>query len=167
MHTRRNKPTRNGMSSDRSPRARRHLDLGFLGGLIGYSLRRAQRAVYQDFFRTFAPVGIRPAQFAVLAVLARNPGLKQTEIAAALGIKRTNFVGLVDTLEKRGLLERRAGQRDRRSSAIHLTEAGRRLVRRLHRMVALHERRITAGFDTTERRQLLAMLQRLASTSPT
>jgi DNA-binding MarR family transcriptional regulator len=169
MHKRRKKPTHDGMPQDRPrpPRAHGHLDLGFLAGLIGYMLRRAQLAVYQDFFRTFAPIGIRPAQLAVLAILERNPGLKQTEIAAALGIKRTNFVGLVNSLEERGLIERRAGNHDRRSSAIHLTEAGKVLVRRLRRMVERHERRITAGFDDGERRQLLAMLQRLANTSTT
>ena len=83
------------------------IDLGPLPELIGYVLRRAQLVVFQDFFSAFAPFDIRPAQFSVLTVIERNPGLTQSQVAAALGIKRTNFVGMLDALEKRGLAERR------------------------------------------------------------
>ena len=75
---------------------RRTIDLGPLPELIGYVLRRAQLAVFQDFFAAFAPFDIRPAQFSVLTIIERNPGLTQTHVAAALGIKRTNFVGLLE-----------------------------------------------------------------------
>ena len=86
------------------PRRRKHaparspeVDIGALTCLIGYMLRRAQIAVFQDVFRAFATVGIRPAQFSVLTVIARNPGRTQSQVAAALGIKRTNFVALIDS----------------------------------------------------------------------
>ena len=46
--------------------------------------------------RAFAPFDIRPAQFSVLTVIERNPGLTQSQVAEALGIKRTNFVGMLD-----------------------------------------------------------------------
>jgi hypothetical protein len=55
--------------------AKPKIDLGPLPGLIGYVLRRAQLVVFQDFFAAFAPFDIRPAQFALLTVIARNPGL--------------------------------------------------------------------------------------------
>jgi len=79
------------------------IDLGPLPELIGYVLRRAQLAVFQDFFGAFAPFDVRPAQFSVLTIIERNPGLTQSQVAEALGIKRTNFVGMLDELEKRGL----------------------------------------------------------------
>src|SRR4030095_1088059 len=108
-----------------------NVDLGPLPGLIGYVLRRAQLVVFQDFFAAFAPFDIRPAQFAVLTVIERNPGLTQSQVAAALGIKRTNFVGLLHALETRGLAERRQAARDRRSYALYLTAQGAALMRRL------------------------------------
>src|SRR6478752_9631441 len=77
------------------------IDLGPLPELMGYVLRRAQLVVFQDFFAAFAPFDISPAQLSVLTVIERNPGLTQTQVAAALGIKRTNFVGLLDELERR------------------------------------------------------------------
>ena len=103
---------------------RRTIDLGPLPELIGYVLRRAQLAVFQDFFAAFAPFDIRPAQFSVLTIIERNPGLTQTQVAEALGIKRTNFVGMLDELEKRGLAERRQA-RDKRSYAL-VSDGGRR-----------------------------------------
>ena len=91
------------------------VDLGPLPGLIGYALRRAQVAVVHDLQRHFAEADIRPAQFSVLLVLKHNPGLRATQVAAALGIKRTNFVAVLDELERRGFARRQAVADDRRS----------------------------------------------------
>src|SRR5256885_11942265 len=82
------------------------IDLGPLPELIGYVLRRAQLGVFQDFFSTFAPFDISPAQFALLTVIERNPGLTQSQVAAALAINRTIFVGLLGELDRRALAER-------------------------------------------------------------
>src|SRR5947209_20236614 len=120
------------------------IDIGALTCLIGYMLRRAQIAVFQDVFRAFAEVGIRPAQFSVLTVIAHNPGRTQSQVSAALGIKRTNFVALLDSLESRGLAERRPAAADRRSHALHLTAAGRELMRQLDALVDALEDRLAA-----------------------
>jgi DNA-binding MarR family transcriptional regulator len=138
------------------------VDIGALTSLIGYMLRRAQIAVFQDAFRGFAEVGIRPAQFSVLTVLAHNPGRTQSQIAAALGIKRTNFVALIDSLERRGLAERRPAPNDRRSHALHLTDAGKVTVRRLNRMVDKLEAGMIRRIGRDRRAVLLELLRRLA-----
>jgi len=144
------------------------VDMGALTGLIGYMLRRAQIAVFQDIFRTFSQVGIRPAQFSVLTAIARNPGRTQSQIAAALGIKRTNFVPLLDSLERRGLAERRPAQDDRRSHALHLTGAGKTVVRRLDAMVDKLEAGMIRRIGRERRGVLLELLRRLAeSEGPT
>ena len=140
------------------------VDLDVLDDVVGYLLRRAQVAVFQDFFATFAKVNIRPAQFSVLVVIDRNPGLKQTQIADALGIKRTNFVTLFNTLERRGLAERRTADQDRRSSALYLTESGKALVKKLRRMAETHDRRVSARLGEEGHRQLLALLREIADT---
>lgn len=138
------------------------VDLDVLDRVVGYLLRRAQLAVFHDFFETFSKVNVRPAQFSVLVVIDRNPGLKQTQIADALGIKRTNFVSLVDGLERRGLAERRTSDHDRRSSALYLTDAGKALVRKLRRMVEVHDRRVTARIGEDGHRQLMTLLRGIA-----
>jgi DNA-binding MarR family transcriptional regulator len=138
------------------------VDIGALTRLIGYMLRRAQIAVFQDIFRAFAEVGIRPAQFSVLTVIAHNPGRTQSQVSAALRIKRTNFVALLDSLERRGLAVRRPAPSDRRSHALHLTDAGKATMRRLNRMVDKLEGRMIAQIGRDGRVALLELLHRLA-----
>jgi DNA-binding MarR family transcriptional regulator len=133
------------------------IDLGPLPELIGYVLRRAQLTVFQDFFAAFAPFDIRPAQFSVLTVIERNPGLTQSQVAEALGIKRTNFVGMLDELEKRGLAERRQA-RDKRSYALFLTPDGAALMRKLRPVIKAHESRMIARVGEDGRDRLVALL---------
>lgn len=142
------------------------IDLGPLPDLIGYVLRRAQLVVFQDFFSAFAPFDIRPAQFAVLTVIERNPGLTQSQVAAALGIKRTNFVGMLNALETRGLAERRQTARDRRSYALYLTSEGAALMRKLKPVLKAHESRMIAKAGAQGREALLALLHDIAEGKP-
>lgn len=134
------------------------IDLGALPNVVGYMLRRAQLAAFQDFLRGYAEVDIRPAQYAVLTVIERNPGLRQSQVSAALGIKRANLVALLDSLELRGLAKRVPVASDRRSYALHLTEEGATLMRKLAEINAAHERRVTGRIGETGRRELLRLL---------
>ena len=72
------------------------LQMGELSELLGYSLKRAQLKVFEDFLRCVAPLQLTPAQFSVLLLLDKNPGRNQTEIANTLGILRPNFVAMLD-----------------------------------------------------------------------
>lgn len=138
------------------------IDLGHLPGLIGYMLRRAQLAVFQDFARTYAKFGIRPAQYAVLTIIQRNPGLKQKDVSEALGIKRANFVAMCDELEKLGLAMRRQVATDRRSYALHLTRKGELLMKKLHAANREHEARLVGEIGQDGRDRLIPLLAALA-----
>lgn len=140
---------------------RRPATLGPLSHFIGYALRRAQLVVFDDFFHTFADMDLRPAQFGLLIVVSQNPGLKQSEASAALGIQTPNFVALVDELEHRGLVQRLPTQNDRRSHALHLTKSGEAMLKRVLLRQAEHEERMTARIGKTGREQLLALLDKL------
>lgn len=142
------------------------LDLGPLPELIGYVLRRAQLVVFQDFFQAFAPFNISPAQFSVLTVIERNPGLTQSQVAAALGIKRTNFVGLLDELERRALAERRQAARDKRSYALYLTTEGAALMRKLKPVLKAHESRMVARIGEAGRDRLIELLREIVDGRP-
>ena len=108
------------------------VSVGPLACKLGYVLRRAQLAVFDDFIAALAEVELRPAQYAVLVLLAYTPGLKQSDAAVALGIQCANFVALVDGLGRRRLARRCLAPKDRRSYALYLTEfdRGRRGVAR-------------------------------------
>ncbi len=136
------------------------LDLGALPGLVGYALRRAQLAVFQDFVDTMATVDVRPGQFSVLLLIAINPGVSQTEISEALGIKPTNLAVLLNGLQARGLTERRRGAADKRAHALHLTAAGKTLMRKLDELVQQHEARVTANLGADGKARLLKLLEK-------
>jgi MarR family 2-MHQ and catechol resistance regulon transcriptional repressor len=72
---------------------------------------------------------LSPSQFNVLNLLQFNPdGLSQTDLSRQLIMHRSNLTGLVDRLEKRGLVARREVAEDRRAYSVVLTAAGARML---------------------------------------
>jgi len=139
------------------------LQLGELSELLGYSLKRAQLRIFEDFLRCVAPLQLTPAQFSVLLLLDRNPGRNQTEIANTLGILRPNFVAMLDGLESRDLCARMRSTNDRRSHVLMLTDKGRSVLARAKKLVASkHEARLNELLGPANRSALLAMLTRIA-----
>jgi DNA-binding MarR family transcriptional regulator len=139
------------------------IDFGPLAERLGYVLRRAQIAVFRDFFAAFAPFEIKPAQYSILTVIERNPGLKQTQVCDALGIKRTNFVAMIDELEGRGLVRRDEAPADRRSYALVLTPVGTALMPKLHDTSAAHEQRLIVALGKRRHSEMTGSLSELAA----
>lgn len=131
------------------------IDFSAMAEAVGFRLRRAQLAVYQDFNETFAAKGLRPSDFAVLLLLSKNPGLKQSEVAEALGIQRANFVAIVDGLEQKGLAERRKSETDRRVQSLFITPGGLDYLDEIRPIVREHEDRIIERLGGREARDML------------
>jgi DNA-binding MarR family transcriptional regulator len=139
------------------------LKLGELSELLGYSLKRAQLKIFEDFIHCVAPLQLTPAQFSVLLLIERNPGRNQTEIANTLGILRPNFVSMLDGLESRELCVRMRSTNDRRSHVLMLTDKGRAILARAKKLVATkHEARLNELLGPEHRAALLAMLAKIA-----
>jgi DNA-binding MarR family transcriptional regulator len=137
------------------------IEIGPLAGMIGYVLRRAQLAVFDDVIANFAELDLRPAEYSVLVLLGHAPGAKQSDVASALGIQRANFVVLFDRLERRGLARRNSAPNDRRSYALFLTEEGEKVLARATELEALHERRLDGKLGVGGRERLLELLGKL------
>ena len=75
--------------------------------------------------------GMTRAQWAVLARLESNEGLKQSELAEMLDLQPITLTRLVDRLAGNGLIERRADPDDRRAKRLYLTDAARPLMDQL------------------------------------
>jgi DNA-binding MarR family transcriptional regulator len=139
------------------------LDMGELSELLGYSLKRAQLKIFEDFLHCVAPLQLTPAQFSVLLLLDKNPGRNQTEIANTLGILRPNFVAMLDGLESRDLCTRARSSNDRRSHILMLTDRGRAVLARAKKLVATkHEARLNELLGPANRTSLLEMLSKIA-----
>jgi DNA-binding MarR family transcriptional regulator len=73
---------------------------------------------------------LSPSQFNVLNLLRLTPaGLSQTDLSRQLIMHRSNVTGLLDRLERRGLVTRRDVAADRRAYNVVLTPAGIKLLR--------------------------------------
>ncbi len=144
---------------------RTHVDYDLLLTLVGYQVRRAQLAVFDDFAATMKPLGLTPGQLGVLVLVRANPGLKQTEIGSALGFDRSSFVALLDRLEARALVVRRPSPHDRRSHALHLSDEGVRLLERAQPLLKKHEAQIAPTLSPAERATLLTLLAKIRNPS--
>ena len=160
----RKRPTR--PSPRRAPRPAPPMEavqIGDLSEFLGYSLKRAQLRIFEDFIRCVAPLQLTPAQFSVLMLVETNPGRNQTEIASTLGILRPNFVALLDELESRDLCARSRSSNDRRSHILRLTDKGRAVLSRARKLIeARHETRLRELLGDNNRDLLLAMLGKIA-----
>lgn len=136
------------------------LDKG-LRHLIGYSMKRATNAVTGDAARVLEPLGLRLTTFSALTVICEAPGVRQTELAAALGIERSNSVAVIDALEQAHWITRERSATDRRAIALHPTTAG--ILRQKQARLALmrHEDEMFADLSAIERRDLVRLLSRI------
>ena len=142
-----------------NPSIRRPVVLGGVEEHLGYHIRRLQVWIFQDLIRTMAAIDLRPAQFSILGVIGENPGVSQSDVAAALGIERARLVRLLDRLEKRGLTCRMPAIRDRRSHALHLTPEGRTLLEEARTLADEHETRLAARLGPELHAMLLKSLR--------
>lgn len=147
----------------RPQRARRDAApaLGMLPQLLGYHLRLAQRAIFADFAQGMGEFDVGPGLFGLLVIVEANPGLKQTQLAAAAQLDRSSLVPALDKLEGRGWLARRASEADRRVNGLWLTDAGAQVLRQLKQRVASHERRLARHLTPAQRQQLIELLGRI------
>ena len=106
--------------------------------------------------------------FNVLTIVEGADGpVAPSVVAARMVVSRPTVTGLLDTLERRGLVERRAHRADGRMRTVVLTQKGRRLVRRLLPVVHRFERDVIGGLDRSQQESLLAILGSLQYHLPT
>jgi DNA-binding MarR family transcriptional regulator len=92
---------------------------------VTHLLHRGGQCADEVFSLSIGNSDITPRQYAVLSVVAKKEGVRQTDIAHATGIDRSTVTNLVTRLVKRGWLQRRRTKADTRAYAVRLTPAGR------------------------------------------
>jgi DNA-binding MarR family transcriptional regulator len=91
-------------------------------------VQRAARALARRFDEAFRPLGLTHGQFSLMTSLNRPHPPVMGEVAALLGMDRTTLTAALKSLERRGLVEVRADERDKRSRRLTLTPAGQALL---------------------------------------
>ncbi|MBN1238976.1 MAG: MarR family transcriptional regulator [Gammaproteobacteria bacterium] len=121
--------------------------------------------MFADIIAVLAEFDLSPAKFSVLSVIRENPGASSSDVGRVLEIRKANFAPLLDALEQRDLVVRRASEEDRRTFALYLTPKGRALLARATRAQCRHEARLVARIGESGRVQLLELLDRLTQVS--
>lgn len=122
---------------------------------FGFLLYDSARLLRRDFDRRARSLGLTRAQWSVLANLARNEGIKQSDLADILEIQPITLVGLIDRLEANEMVERRPDPADRRVRTLYLTEKARPLLERLRALAEETRREALAGLPEPEQERLI------------
>jgi DNA-binding MarR family transcriptional regulator len=136
---------------------------GVLDELAGYAIRRAQLIVTEAFDARFGALGMTTQRCSALVLIRENPGLKQTELASAMGIARSGALAIVVELERQGLVTRDACSTDQRAQALRLSAHGETFVAELIEKVRVFDAEVTADLTSDERNLLLRLSRRIGA----
>ena len=136
------------------------LDWGILEGSIGPRARLLRNALSARSIAVSAPHELPTGSLTVLALIAANPGSSQTALAARAGLNKSALVGIVDSLERRGLVERDRAAADRRRYQVSVTPEGDRAMQALFALVDREEEPVREALGEADMVQLLALLDR-------
>jgi DNA-binding MarR family transcriptional regulator len=127
----------------------------------GHLIRRLQQislALFMDETKAFE---ITPVQYSALVAIEINPGLDQTALCNLIAIDRSTVGDVVTRLERKRLIRRTAGEEDRRTKALFITPAGKKLIAEIEPFVEATQTRILEPLTTGERAALMRMLKKL------
>lgn len=109
------------------------------------------------------PLGLRPRHLVALTVLRDHAGSTQQALSGTLQIDRTNLVGLLNELERDGLIERRRSTEDRRRHIVDLTQLGSERLSEAELALAAAEAEALSGLDDDQRETLYRLLQQASN----
>ena len=132
-----------------------------LEALPGHQIRRLQQIAVGLFMEEAEAFELTPVQFAALATVARQPGIDQRTLARTIGFDTSTIGGVIDRLERRGLMLRNAAPDDRRVRRLTVTAEGTQVLAQVlpHALQAQH--RILSPLSAAEQAQFMRLLGRL------
>jgi DNA-binding MarR family transcriptional regulator len=114
----------------------------------------AQRIIAE----ALASVGARRQHYSVLSALEEFGPASQAALGRRCGIDRSDMVALVNELAAAGRLERKPDAEDRRRNVIAITDAGRKFLSELDRLLQDAQDDLLAPLSSQERAELVRLL---------
>ncbi|MGH6714922.1 MAG: MarR family winged helix-turn-helix transcriptional regulator [Bradyrhizobium sp.] len=133
---------------------RSSVDMNFL-----FTLAEMQRVVRAYADKQAGRFGITRAQWAVLARVQRNEGMKQSELAELMEMQPITLTRLIDKLCGNGWIERRGDDTDRRVNRLYLRKAGRQLLGKLAGLRSELTANALDGINPADADRLLSQLE--------
>lgn len=129
---------------------------------VGYQMKRAIHVLRLEMDDALRRLGITTAQYAALNALESGDPLSGAELARRCFVTPQTMTGVLNSLEQRGLIERRPRAAHGRVIETHLTAAGAGVLARAHDDVIALEERMLQGFAPAELTRLRDDLARCA-----
>ena len=128
---------------------------------VGFLLSKAYQRACALFKEEFDSYDLTPQQFGLLAFLWIEDGLSQAELSARSQIDRTTMGGIIDRLEKEGIVERANHPDDRRAFQVFLTARGKSLEEELCLVANRVLEKVNAPLSDEEQATLIRLLEKI------
>lgn len=112
---------------------------------LGFLIHDVSRLRRSAFDRCLKPLNVTRSQWWVLAYLSREDGMTQSQLAIELDLGKVAVGGLIDRLEKSGLVRREADATDRRVNRVFLEPKSKQLITRMRKVSHQLNEQILAG----------------------
>jgi MarR family transcriptional regulator, lower aerobic nicotinate degradation pathway regulator len=127
----------------------------------GYLFRRMQQIAAAIFWEECASFDLTCLQYSALARIRDRPGIDVTRLSEIMDFDRSTLGGVMERLELKGYVRRRATVEDKRIKLLEVTKQGRALLDEIEPHVERAQRRILDGLASEDQRALLRLLTRL------
>lgn len=126
---------------------------------INYKLTGTQNVVFNFFKGKLSSLDVTPIQYALLKCLWTEDMQTPSQLAQTLRLDASSITGILDRLEKKGLIERVFSRQDRRSVQVHLLESGAALQKPIETIIRDANADVLAGIGEEDYKRLLSLLE--------
>ncbi|MDD3879227.1 MAG: MarR family transcriptional regulator [Syntrophomonas sp.] len=129
---------------------------------LNFVLTKAQQSVHQLFKAELMPYGVTPGQYSVLKCLWKDNGQTVKQLAEHLYLDSSTVTGILDRMEQKGMIEKKADPKDRRALQVLLTEKGQALEEPLTQAILNANKKALRQIDENQFESLKELLHKLS-----
>ncbi|MDI1344854.1 MAG: MarR family transcriptional regulator [Pseudolabrys sp.] len=127
----------------------------------GHLIRRLQQISLALFMNETKEFDITPVQYSAMLAIEIHSGIDQTALCNIIAFDKSTIGDVVGRLERKGLIKRTPGLKDRRAKLLYITNSGRGLIEEIEPAVQATQKRILEPLTAKERKALIQMLEKL------
>ena len=138
-----------------------HNDDQRIHGRPGHLIRRLLQISLALFMDETKGFDITPVQYSAMLAIQIHPGIDQAALCNIIAFDKSTIGDVVGRLERKKLIKRTPGSKDRRAKLLYITNSGRKLVEEIEPAVEATQKRILEPLTAKQRKVLMQMLERL------
>ncbi|MED4041122.1 MarR family winged helix-turn-helix transcriptional regulator [Niallia taxi] len=135
-----------------------------LHDLIGYLVHRTDVKMTNYFTKRLKPFEVTPEQWGIISVLCKHEGTTQKELAAAIDKDQTTVARMIQSMEKKEIIQKRNNAQDKRSQNLYITEKGHEIKNKILPVVMEAHQTVTSNLSEQEIQYLKELLNKLWDT---